>query len=91
MSYQAFEKNRKKRLGEAYKPNTIREVAGRFNISSSRLMDLRRGAAINREDTQRNKMLKAEKKEETEGKTPTRSRAVSPEEQATPQPSTSKE
>ena len=91
MSYQAFEKNRKKRLGESYKPNTIREVAARFNISTSRLMDLRRGAAINREDTQRAKMLKAEKKEETEGKTPTRSRATSPEEQATPQPSTSKE
>ena len=91
MSYQAFEKNRKKRLGESYKPNTIREVAARFNISTSRLMDLRRGAAINREDTQRAKMLKAEKKEETEGKTPTGSRATSPEEQATPQPSTSKE
>ena len=91
MSYQAFEKNRKKRLGETYKPNTIREVAARFNISTSRLMDLRWGAAINREDTQRAKMLKAEKKEETEGKTPTGSRAVSPEEQATPQPSTSKE
>ena len=91
MSYQAFEKNRKKRLCETYKPNTIREVAARFNISTSRLMDLHRGAAINREDTQRAKMLKAEKKEETEGKTPTRSRAVSPEEQATPQPSTSKE
>ena len=91
MSYQAFEKNCKKRLGETYKPNTIREVAARFNISTSRLMDLRRGAAINREDTQRAKMLKAEKKEETEGKTPTGSRAASPEEQATPQPSTSKE
>ena len=91
MSYQAFEKNRKKRLGETYKPNTIREVAARFNISTSRLMDLRRGAAINREDTQRAKMLKAEKKEESEGKTPTGSRAASPEEQATPQPSTSKE
>ena len=91
MSYQAFEKNRKKRLGETYKPNTIREVAARFNISTSRLMDFCRGAAINREDTQRVKMLKAEKKEETEGKTPTRSRAASPEEQATPQPSTSKE
>ena len=36
MSYQAFEKNRKKRLGETYKPNTIREVAARFNISTSR-------------------------------------------------------
>ena len=91
MSYQAFEKNCKKRLGETYKPNTIREVAARFDISTSRLMDLRRGAAINREDTQRAKMLKAEKKEETEGKTPTGSRATSPEEQATPQPSTSKE
>ena len=91
MSYQAFEKNRKKRLGESYKPNTIREVAARFNISTSRLMDLRWGAAINREDTQRAKMLKAEKKEEAEGKTPTGSRATSPEEQATPQPSTSKE
>ena len=91
MSYQAFEKNRKKRLGETYKPNTVREVAARFNISTSRLMDLRRGAAINREDTQRSKMLKAEKKEEAEGKTPTGSRAASPEEQSTPQPSTSKE
>ena len=84
MSYQAFEKNCKKRLGETYKPNTVREVAARFNISTSRLMDLRRGAAINTEDTQRSKMLKAEKKEEAEGKTPTRSRAASPEEQSTP-------
>ena len=91
MDWQGFEKNRRKRLGEKYKPSTIREVAAKFGISSSRLMDLRRGAAINREDTQRNKMLKAEKKEEAEGKTPTGSRAVSPEEQATPQPSTSKE
>ena len=47
-------------------------------------MDLRRGAAINREDTQCSKMLKAEKKEETEGKTPTGSHATSPEEPATP-------
>ena len=91
MSYQAFEKNRKKRLGETYKPNTVTEVAARFNILTSRLMDLRWGAAINREDTQRSKMLKAEKKEEAEGKTPTGSRAASPEEQSVPQPSTSKE
>ena len=90
MNWQAFEKNHKKRLGETYKPNTVREVAARFNISTSRLMDLRRGAAINREDTQRVKMMKAEKKE-AEGKTPTESRATSPEEQATPQPSTSTE
>ena len=91
MSWQGFEKNRRKRLGEKYKPNTVREVAAKFDISTSRLMDLRRGAAINREDTQRSKMLKAEKKEEAEGKTPTGSRAASPEEQSTPQPSTSKE
>ena len=91
MDWQGFEKNRRKRLGEKYKPNTVREVATKFGISTSRLMDLRRGAAINREDTQRSKMLKAEKKEETEGKTPTGSRATSPEEPATPQPSTSKE
>ena len=90
MSYQAFEKNRRKRLGEAYKPNTIREVASRFNISTSRLMDLRRGAAINREDTQRAKMLKADKKEEDEGKTPVGSRETTPED-TTVQPSTSAE
>ena len=40
---------------------------------------------------QRSKMLKAEKKEEEEGKTPTGLHAASPEEQSTPQPSTSKE
>ena len=91
MSWQAFEKNRRGRLGEKYKPNTVREVAAKFDISSSRLMDLRRGAAINREDTQQSKMLKAEKKEEAEGKTPTGSRATSPEEPATPRPSTSAE
>ena len=91
MDWQGFEKNQRKRLGEKYKPNTVCKVATKFGISPSRLMDLRRGAAINREDTQRSKMLKAEKKEETEGKTPTRSRATSPEEPATPQPSTSKE
>ena len=91
MNWQGFEKNRRKRLGEKYKPNTIREVAVKFDISTSRLMDLRRGTAINREDTQCSKMLKAEKKEEEEGKTPTGSHAASPEEQSTPQPSTSKE
>ena len=91
MNWQALEKNHKKRLGETYKPNTIREVAAKFDISTSRLMDLRRGAAINREDTQRSKMIKAEKKEESEGKTPTRSREVCPEEIVTPQLSTSQE
>ena len=71
MSWQGFEKNRRKCLGEKYKPNTVPEVAAKFDISTLRLMDLRRGAAINREDTQCSKMLKAEKKEEAEGKTPT--------------------
>ena len=91
MNWQGFEKNRRKRLGEKYKPNTIHEVAAKFDISTSRLMDLRRGAAIKREDTQCSKMLKVEKKEKELGKTPTRSCAASPEEQNTPQPSTSKE
>ena len=77
MDWQGFKKNRRKRLGEKYKPNTIREVAAKFGISTSRLMDLRQGAAI--------------KKEEAEGKTPTGSRKASPEEQGTPQPSTSNE
>ena len=88
MSWQGFEKNRRKRLGETYKPNTVREVAAKFNISTSRLMDLRRGAAINREDTQRAKMMKAEKKEQEEGKTPVGSRETTPED-TTVQPSTS--
>ena len=41
MNWQGFEKNRRKRLGEKYKPNTILEVATKFDISTSRLMDLR--------------------------------------------------
>ena len=41
MSWQGFEKNRRKRLGEKYKPNTIREAAAKFDISTSRLMNLR--------------------------------------------------
>ena len=68
MIWQGFEKNRKKRLGEVYKPNTVREVAAKFNISTSRLMDLRRGEAINREDTQWKKMMKAEKKRKSKAK-----------------------
>ena len=41
MSWQGFEKNRRKRLGEKYRSNTIHKVAARFDISTSRLMDLR--------------------------------------------------
>ena len=88
MSWQGFEKNRRKQLGETYKPNTVREVAAKFNILTSRLMDLCRGAAINREDTQRAKMMKAEKKEQDEGKTPVGSRETTPED-TTVQPSMS--
>ena len=62
MSWQGFEKNRRKRLGETYKPNTVREVAARFNISTSRLIDLRWDAAINREDMQRVKMMKPKRR-----------------------------
>ena len=86
MAWQKFEENRNKKLGKKYKSDTVREVAGRFNVSTSRLMDLRRGEAITREDTQRRKILKMEKKEEEEGKTP----VVSPE-QTPAQPSTSAE
>ena len=89
MSYQAFEKNRMQRLGETYKTNTVCEVAAKFQISTSRLMDLHRGAAIHRQDTQCAKMLKAEKKEEDEGKTPVGSREATPD--TTNQPSTSAE
>ena len=35
MNRQAFEKNRRKKLGETYKPNTVREVAAKFDISTS--------------------------------------------------------
>ena len=41
MDWQGFEKNWRKRLGEKYKPNIIHEVATKFGISTSRLMDLR--------------------------------------------------
>ena len=86
MAWQKFEENRNKKLGKKYKSDTVREVAGQFNVSTSRLMDLRRGEAITREDTQKRKILKMEKKEEEEGKTP----VASPEELPA-QPSTSAE
>ena len=86
MAWQNFEENRNKKIGKKYKPDTVREVARRFNVSTSRLMDLRRGEAITREDTQRRKILKMEKKEEEEGKT-----LVASPEQHPDQPSTSAE
>ena len=86
MAWQKFEEDRHKKLGQKYKPDTVRNVAERFNVSTSRLMDLRRGEAITCEDTRRRKILKMEKKEEEEGKT----LVVSPE-QTSAQPSTSAE
>ena len=84
MAWQKYEENRHKHLGQKYKPDTYRQVSERFNVSTSRLMDLKRGEAISREDTRRRKILKMEKEEE--GKTP----AASPE-QTPAQPSTSAE
>ena len=43
MAWQKFEEDRHKKLGQKYKPDTVRNVAERFNVSTSRLMDLRRG------------------------------------------------
>ena len=37
MNWQGFEKNRRKRLGEKYKPNTIRKVAAKFDISTFKI------------------------------------------------------
>ena len=70
MAWQKFEEWRMKGLGKKYKPDTYRQVSNKFNVSMSRLMDLKRGEAISREDTRRRKILKMEKKEEEEGKTP---------------------
>ena len=89
MSWQKFEHNRQKRLDKKHKPNTVQEVAAKFGISTSRLMDMRR-KAINWEDTQRNKLLRVKKKEEEEGKTQTGPHVASPEEPQTPQASTFK-
>ena len=79
MDWQGFEKSRRERLGEKYGPSTVREVATKFGISTSRLMDLRRGAAVGGEGAQRGRMLKAEGRGEAEGRAPAGSRAASPE------------
>ena len=64
MSWQKFEQHRTRKEEQPYKPNTIQEVATKFKVSTSRIMDLRRGEAITREQIQMRKMIKAEKKEE---------------------------
>ena len=66
MSWQKFEKNRTKKQNKPYKPSTIRAVAEKFNVSTSRIMDLQRGEAITRDATRSRKLLKVEKKEEEE-------------------------
>ena len=64
MAWQKFEANRTKKKPTPYKPSVIRDVAEKFGVSKSRILDLQRGEAITREQTRLNKILKAEKKEE---------------------------
>ena len=66
MSWQKFEANRTRKQLNPYEPSLVRKVVEKFGVSSSRIMDLQRGEAITREQTQMKKMLKAEKKEEGE-------------------------
>ena len=68
MSWQRFEANRTKKQLNPYEPSSVRKVAEKFGVSSSRIMDLQRGEAITHEQTWMKKMLKAEKKEEGEEK-----------------------
>ena len=93
MSWQRFEANRTKKQLNPYEPSSVRKVAEKFGVSSSRIMDLQRGEAITREPTRMKKMLKAEKKEE-EGekkrKSRLKSRTPTPE-ATTPQASTSQQ
>ena len=63
MAWEKFEKNRTKKAEVPYKPSTIREVAKKFLMTTSRIKDIQRGEAITREQVRMNKMLKAEKKE----------------------------
>ena len=64
MSCQRFEANRTKKQLNPYEPSSVRKVAEKFGVSSSRIMDLQRGEAITHEQTRIKKMLKVEKKEE---------------------------
>ena len=93
MSWQKFEANRTRKQLNPYKPSSVRKVAEKFGVSSSRIMDLQRGEAITREQTRMKKMLKAEKKEEEgEKKRKSRSKSKTPTpETTTPQASTSQQ
>ena len=68
MLWQRFEATWTKKQLNLYEPSSVRKVAEKFGVSSSRIMDLQRGEAITMEQTQMKKMLKAEKKEEGEEK-----------------------
>ena len=93
MSWQKFEANRTRKQLNPYEPSSVRKVAEKFGVSSSRIMDLQRGEAITREQTRMKKMLKAEKKEEEgEKKRKSRSKSRTPTPEATtPQASTSQQ
>ena len=93
MSWQRFEANRTRKQLNPYEPSSVRKVAEKFGVSSSRIMDLQRGEAITREQTRMKKMLKAEKKEEgEEKKRKSRSKFRTPTPEATtPQASTSQQ
>ena len=93
MSWQKFKANRTRKQLNPYEPSSVRKVAEKFGVSSSRIMDLQRGEAITREQTRMKKMLKAEKKEEGEEKkrkSRSKSRTPTPE-TTTPQASTSQQ
>ena len=92
MSWQRFEANQTKKQLNPYEPSSVRKVAEKFGVSSSRIMNLQRGEAITHEQTQLNKMLKAEKKEEgEERKRKSRSKSRTPTPETTPQASTSQQ
>ena len=93
MSWQKFEANRTLKQINPYEPSSVRKVAEKFGVSSSRNMDLQRGEVITLEQTKMKKMLKAEKKEEEgEKKRKSRSKSRTPTPEAsTPQASTSQQ
>ena len=93
MSWKRFEANRTRKQLNPYEPSSVRKVAEKFGVSSSRIMDLQRGEAITREQTRMKKILKAEKKEEgEEKKRKSRSKSRTPTPKATSsQASTSKQ
>ena len=93
MLWQRFEANRTRKQLNLYEPSSVRKVAEKFGVSSSRIMDLQRGEAITREQTRMKKMLKEEKKvegEEKKRKSRSKSRTPTPE-TTTPQASSSQQ